>query len=142
LWFKHILVAIDFSESSREALQVASRLAADPGVRLVLFHVWQPMIGPELPTLLLDDRLVELERTLADWEREERDLGAKSVSSRFVVGTPWQEIVDALTKDPTFDLVVVGTHGHTGLAHVLLGSVAERIVRHAPTPVLVVRARR
>ena len=46
-----------------------------------------------------------------------------------------------LSSDPSYDLAVIGTHGRTGLKHVLLGSVAERVVRHAPCPVLVVRTR-
>jgi nucleotide-binding universal stress UspA family protein len=63
------------------------------------------------------------------------------VSTTILTGTPWHEVVELLRKDESFDLVMVGTHGHTGLKHVLLGSVAERIVRHAPCPVLVVRTR-
>jgi nucleotide-binding universal stress UspA family protein len=55
-------------------------------------------------------------------------------------GVPWQEVVDA-ARESDADLIIVATHGHTGLAHVLLGSVAERVVRHAPCPVLVVRER-
>ena len=59
----------------------------------------------------------------------------------FATGTPWNETVAIAKRDPSIDLIVMGTHGRTGLKHALLGSVAEKVVRHAPCPVLVARDR-
>jgi nucleotide-binding universal stress UspA family protein len=143
--FKKILVALDFSEPSRLALRSAAQLAADSGAELVLAHVWQPNVysfgGPEFPLSFAEDYTRQAKASLEDSRREAEQVGAHRVSTTILTGTPWHEVVELLRKDESFDLVMVGTHGHTGLKHVLLGSVAERIVRHAPCPVLVVRTR-
>jgi nucleotide-binding universal stress UspA family protein len=78
---------------------------------------------------------------LAKSKTEAQQLGVKEVATRLLTGVPWDEIVSAARSDSAVDLIVIGTHGRTGLAHVLLGSVAEKVVRHAPCPVLVVRGR-
>ena len=143
--FRKILCAVDFSPGSTEALHLASRLCA-PDTELVLIHVWKPYpytMGAE--SALTVDILADIQRTaereLATTKHEAKRLGVRRVEALFRVGTPWREIVRALVEDPRIDLAVVGTHGRTGLAHALLGSVAEKVVRHAPCPVLVARIR-
>lgn len=141
--FKKLLVAVDFSEPSHKAFQVASQLAADSGAQLVLVHVFQPAAytGPLLPIAIAEDALRDANTSLEGLKRQAESIGAHRVSTLVLTGTPWHEIVELVRKDEAIDLVVLGTHGHTGLKHVLIGSVAERVVRHAVSPVLVVRTR-
>jgi nucleotide-binding universal stress UspA family protein len=141
--FQKILCPIDFSDGSREAMRVASQLATGPGASVTLVHVWQmpgyplaPMAG-DIVQGLVDDA----ERELAVWKGLATGLGIAQVTTRFVTGAPWHEVVELARADVSIDLIVIGTHGRTGLAHALLGSVAEKVVRHAPCPVLVARAR-
>ncbi len=120
-------------------------MAADTGAPLVLmnvlvgsqFYAEGPLFPPfEDPAPAIIDGATT---ALAELRREAESTGAKLVSTHVRTGTPWHEIVEYLRADPTFDLVILGTHGRTGLKHILLGSVAERVVRHAPCAVLVVR---
>lgn len=143
--FHKILCPIDFSPGAREAMRVAAELARDSGAPLVLAHAWdrQPWLsnGPDYAVApsVLQDVIDSAEAELASWKISSRKLGAKEVATRFLTGVPWDQIVSAARDDRTIDLVVMGTHGRTGLSHVLLGSVAEKVVRHAPCAVLVVR---
>ena len=143
--FKKLLVPHDFSDPSREALQAAAQIAADSGAELVLVHVWQPTAhsygGPVFPVSFAEDFISQAKEGLESARGDAERAGATRVSTTVLTGAPWHEIVELLRKDASFDLVVLGTHGRTGLKHVLLGSVAEKIVRHAPCPVLVVRTR-
>jgi len=145
MWFHKILVGVDFTPPSHEALRTATAFAADGGAELVLVHVLQPLVTPmapvDFPGTLEHDEVNAAELALLKWQAEAEQVGAKRVSTKVVIGTPWHEIVELLRRDDRFDLAVVGTHGRTGLRHVLLGSVAERIVRHASCAVLVVRVR-
>jgi nucleotide-binding universal stress UspA family protein len=143
--FTKILCPIDFSACSREALRTATELARDGSASLILAHVWEPprwtsgevMIAPEVIQSTTDADQAELEA----WKTTAKQLGAREVGTRFLSGVAWDAIVALLKADPAIDLVVMGTHGRTGLQHVLLGSVAEKVVRHAPCAVLVVRDR-
>lgn len=144
--FKKILCPTDFSTGSQHALQVAVRLAASHGAELVLVHAWHMSLtalagaGETLfPADIIQQMIAEQERGLAAAHREAVKLGAPRVSSRFLTGVPWDQIVETLSADPAFDLAVMGTHGRTGLGRVLLGSVTEKVVRHAPCSVLAVR---
>jgi nucleotide-binding universal stress UspA family protein len=139
-----ILCPVDFSMGSQHALAAAVRLASERDAELVVFHSWYlpPTVfagelpfAPDLVQQLSDDA----QRGLADVVADAVKLGARRVSSKLGHGAPWQQIVDAAVADPAFDLIVIGSHGRTGLTHVLLGSVAEAVVRHAPCPVLTVR---
>lgn len=137
--FEHVVVGVDFSETSRAALRAAARLVGDG--RLTLVHVWHAthpytaFSGDELRAAVASD-----EATIADWRVEALSLGATNVSSLFLAGNPADELIELAHKDPSIDLIVVGTHGRTGLSHVLLGSVAEKIVRRAPCVVMTVPA--
>jgi nucleotide-binding universal stress UspA family protein len=144
--YKKILCAVDFSDSSREALRAAAELAQASHATLVLFHVWQPPrwttdYGIELPS----DALLEARRTeetkLASWRAEAQQRGVPDVTSKLARGVPWDEIVGAARDDHAVDLIVLGTHGHSRARRALIGSVAERVVRHAPCTVMVVGSR-
>lgn len=141
--FKKILCPTDFSAGSQHAMSIAVRLAWEADAELVLLHAWHvpaaayPAEEPLAPGLLqhLTD---DARRGLDAAAQEATALGAKRVTSRLLNGVPWSAIVETL-DEPEFDLAVMGTHGRTGVARFLLGSVAEKVVRHAPCSVLAVR---
>lgn len=139
---KLILVPIDFSPESNRALETAREYAGEFGGKIALIHVVEPVVLPDIAAaslLMENDRVMDAARKrLADVAQEFR-LG-KGLLDRVVVrfGRPFHEIADAASTLHA-DLIVLSTHGNTGLKHVLLGSVAERVVRHAPCPVLIVR---
>lgn len=148
--FKRILVPVDYSENSRASLEYAARLAQEAGAALCIVHVW------DRPTYVTDALLVghgPNQRPLGDLIREnaERDMKEFLETATVPEGVLWEErllsgdpasaLVKHLEAEP-YDLVVVGTHGRSGFAHLLLGSVAERLVRHSPVPVLTVPTRR
>jgi nucleotide-binding universal stress UspA family protein len=143
--FRKILCPVDLSEPSREALKTAARLAADANSELTLLHVWQSPVRLSEETILqsgvLEHEQNRAEAALAGWKAEADSLGAKSVAIKVLAGVPWKVIVDEVASHPGYDLVVLGTHGRTGIMRVLLGSVAERVARHADCPVLLVRSR-
>lgn len=119
---RHILVATDFSESAEEAFATAVDYARVLHARLHLLHVFAPTD-------------VEVTRLLADAaSKPESDVPVAVASA---AGDPAQEILKYATRHP-IDLIVMGTHGRTGVSRVLLGSVADRVIRGAACPVLVV----
>ena len=141
LQLQNIMVAVDFSDFSKTALGYAVALAQKVGAALTLVHVVEPYAYPEDLSAGMT-----IEEVDARWIKKQKDkLEAlrqtinSSIPSTIVVtmGPPWHQIV-AASKSWKADLLVVGTHGYTGLKHVLLGSTAERVVRHASCPVLVV----
>jgi len=143
--FKKIFVGVDFSAQAREALRVAANMAVAGHAELTLVHVCQfdhvfepSLAGP--PGTIYDDMLERIQQDLDDWKRRAEAMGVTRVRTAVIRGQAWKEIVEVLRGDRTYDLVVLGTHGRTGLSHALLGSVAEKIVRHAPCPALVVHA--
>jgi nucleotide-binding universal stress UspA family protein len=143
---RKVLCPIDFSASSREALATAAELARQRDAVLVLLHVIEPVrCGLDGDSLLapslLQDMTAIARAELEDWKLEAKRLGVKEVASRFLIGAPWDRIVATAREDDAIDLVVMGADGRTGLAQVLVGSVAEKTVRHAPCAVLVVRTR-
>jgi universal stress protein A len=143
--FRKALCSVDFSPGSTEALRLATTLCT-PDTQLVLIHVFQPYpytFGTEsgLTADIIANIEGDAERELANTKRQAESLGVRHVDTVFRTGSPWREIVRALEEDRGFDLAVIGTHGRTGISHMLLGSVAEKVVRHAPCPVLVARVR-
>ena len=140
--FQRIVCATDFSASSAAAVSQADQLATRLDATLHLLHVVKdPLQEPwaaEAYALNLGDLTQEWFQTA------ERDLGvlAEKCSSRTVtacrIGRPVQEILEYV-ESVKADLLVVGTHGHGFVAHLILGSVAERLVRQATCPVLTVR---
>jgi nucleotide-binding universal stress UspA family protein len=142
--FQKILCPTDFSPGAEQALRVAVRIATEQGAELVIAHATylpSSVFAGELPFPpdAIQRLLEEEQRELEGATRSAIELGAQRVSSQFLSGQPWAQIVEALDTDPAFDLVVMGTQGRSGLSRVLLGSVAEKVVRHARCPVLAVR---
>ncbi len=138
-----ILVPIDFSDCSKKALQYAIPLAKQFGAAITLLHVVHVNYasGPEFGTI--DFPLLEIDlRKSAETQLAalvEKEIGGQVPHQTEVcVGVEATEIVGA-AKELESDLIVISTHGRTGLRHVFLGSVAENVVRLAPCPVLVVR---
>ena len=148
-----ILVPVDFSDCSDAALEYALFLAAELGASIDLLHAWHPPhdSSPFLGQLAIADPRDGRHKTLAEFvEEQARDALARVVGhlqgrgvevreSLLVGGTPKRAIVEAATRGE-YHLVIMGTHGRTGLAHVLMGSVAEWVLRHSAVPVLTVRA--
>jgi len=139
-----ILVPMDFSEHSRKALRYARPFAEQFGAQLTLLHVIEPVVlptdfgyVPSTPVDLDEQRMQDARKQLSGIAGE---LGA-TVPVNFIVrlGRSWKEIVET-ARNNHMDLLIIATHGYTGLKYALLGSVAEKIIRHAPCPVLVVRA--
>ena len=140
---EHFLVPLDFSDYSDYALDYATVLAQKLQARLTLVHVLQPLVvggadmGLGIPYTYAQQ--VEDETRQSMQQCLERVTAAGVQSEGMVVhGVPWHEIVN-MAKSRAHDLIIMGTHGRTGLQHVLLGSVAEKVVRLASCPVLVVR---
>jgi nucleotide-binding universal stress UspA family protein len=136
---KRILVATDFSMGSDEALEHAVDLAKQTGASLDIFYVLE-LSGQEFPLGLSANvpggLLPNVDRELA--QRAERVTAAGlACRTNMAEGSAATEIVQR-ARDVDADLIVVGTHGRRGLAHAFLGSVAERVVQHAPCPVLTV----
>jgi universal stress protein A len=140
---QHFLVPIDLSEYADQALAYAIRLASTLEAHMTLLHVMQPLpmagvdMGVTLPATYLQEVEAEVQRSM---EAALARVTAAGLIGECVVlyGVPFQEIVDT-AKARQVDLIILGTHGRTGLLHVLLGSVAEKVVRLAPCSVLVVR---
>ena len=140
---KKILVPVDFSECAKKALRYAIPFAEQHDAEIVLLYVApsSTYVGGEYGmidvTAIDADLRVSGEKRLKNFAAEE--IPAK-LDSQTVVrsGSPTTEIVELAEKLPA-DVIVISTHGYSGLKHVLLGSVAEHVVRHAPCPVLVVR---
>lgn len=145
---RRILVATDFSPGSVRALEWAAFLARPQRATIEVLHCW------EMPRYMAPDTLVfvppesphavakaietgarkEMERFLAESARLEIPLG-----SRLERGDP-AEVICRVAEKGGFDLVVMGTHGRSGFSHLLMGSVAEKVVRRAPCPVVTVRS--
>ncbi len=143
--FKKILCPVDFSEDSQQAMQVTAELARGSQATLVLLYVWQAKqwmtdYGMQWPNEVLLEAQATEEGKLATYRVDAQRLGAAEVATRLARGEPWDQIVSAAREDAAVDLIVMGTHGRTGLRRALIGSVAERVVRHAPCTVMVVRA--
>ena len=140
---KKILVPIDFSNVSKGALPWATHLAAHFGAELILLHIVEKfpidyVLGPGLKNETFVPFMKQAE---ADLERMVADLSkSPGVKASAVVrdGTP-HEVICQTAMTLGADLIVLTTHGYTGLKHVWLGSTAERVVRHSPCPVLTVR---
>lgn len=144
--FRKVLCPIDFSPGSQHAMRVAARIAVAHRAELALANVWYLPVASyagetAVPSDATEIMVQDSEHGLAQARVEAETLGAPRVSARLLTGVPWQELVDAARGDDAFDLVVMGTHGRSGLARIVLGSVTEQVVRHAPCPVLTVRDR-
>ncbi len=140
---QRILVPLDFSDQAPMVLDWAAHLAKEHGSRVVLLHAYhlpvefQQLEGAYLPPDFWSNVKVEAEQSLSRYaeELERRGIQVESVVRE---GYPATVIVDEAASQPV-DLIVIGTHGLSGLKHLLLGSIAERVVQRAPCPVLTVK---
>ncbi|GAB6282238.1 MAG: universal stress protein [Ignavibacterium sp.] len=141
---KKILIPIDFSDYSKAALKYAVSFSKIFDAELILIYVVEPVIYPPdfsmgqvaLPTVDLD---------LNTRAKEELDKLVKTeinskLKARTIVrtGKPFVEIIECV-KEEDIDLIIISTHGHSGVEHILFGSTAEKVVRKAPCPVLTLR---
>jgi nucleotide-binding universal stress UspA family protein len=141
-----ILVPTDFSQPADAALAYAKTLAEKFGSRLRLLHVvampYAYPLGAEASAFAMEELMTDVEtssRKTLEKLGASIGLPAGRISVRTVVGTPVSEILDVIASERV-DLVVMGTHGRGMVEHLLLGSVAERIVRRSPVPVLTVHS--
>ena len=140
--FKRIVCATDFSDTAETAWEMAGELARIHTSELVLIHVFTELpISPEVAVATVQ-QVWEEQRVWTEQQLAERVEAAirRGLAARYLLrtGTPAEEIEEAATEEGA-DLVVVGTHGRTGLERLIIGSVAESVVRTAPCPVLTVK---
>ena len=142
---RRILCPIDLSETSKPAFEYAVALAAQLGAELELLHVYQlpayalPEGGLEILAGLEMELENRLQQQLDEFVKHSTEPSVK-ITTVLGTGVPYVEIIRA-AKQRKADLIVIGTHGRTGLAHLLIGSVAERVVRTSEVPVLSIRTR-
>ena len=141
---KKILVPIDFSDYSKNALKYAVNIVETFKAEMILVYVVEPVIYPPdfsmgqiaIPSVNTewDERAKEELKKLAENEIP------KTIKVQTIVktGKPFVEIIDTATEQD-IDLIVIATHGHSGVEHILFGSTAEKVVRKAPCPVLTLR---
>ena len=140
---QHFLVPLDFSEYANQALDYAIHLASKLDARLTLLHVIQSLplggvdMGVTVPYTYIQDLEAEITASMNDCLERVTAAGLEGKIA-VVHGVPFHEIIET-AKTQQADLIVMGTHGRTGFQHILLGSVAEKVVRLAPCPVLVAR---
>lgn len=145
---RRILVPTDFSECSHRALEYAELLAERFGSTIDLIYVWEvpPYIPPESMVgvpghdtqTLLQVAHQNAEQEMQRFTRELKERGVKIGRALLDSGDPGRTIVE-VADDEGYDLIIAGTHGRTGFSHLIMGSVAEKIVRHSRCPVLTVR---
>jgi nucleotide-binding universal stress UspA family protein len=137
-----ILVPVDFTDYSNRAVDYAGMLAAEFGARVRVLHVIEKFTYSVTDTIQVVDHYSALQaiaQPLIEGLRKRLDERGVAAEAEIRTGTPYAEILDEAKRFKP-DLIVMGTHGRTGLAHALLGSVAERVVRLATCPVLTVRS--
>jgi len=138
---RRVLVPIDFSDASYEAIRHATEIAQTYGAEINLLHVIEEVVYPSayglgdayFPT---QNVIKKVEETLADMARDE--IGYEHIMISAIVGYAPLSIIDYTQKNE-IDLIVIATHGRSGFDRMLLGSVAERVIRRAPVPVFIVK---
>lgn len=137
-----ILVPIDFSDNGVDAVWQARVLLQSADGELVLLHVIEPPYYPALDVVgAFDSKLVVWAQQRLE-EIRDAEIGDRARVTLLVrEGTPYVEIVRA-AEEENVDMILLSTHGRTGVKHALLGSTAERVVRSAPCPVLTIRSRK
>jgi nucleotide-binding universal stress UspA family protein len=140
--YRHVLAPIDLSDSPDRALEVAIDMALAFKARLTLLHVWNvPALGYAEGLSWPIDDLKGAARTALEEVRARVAARVPDVEAVLDRGLEWERILDAVEKR-NVDLVVMGTHGRRGLPRLVLGSVAEKVVRMCPVPVMTVAGAR
>jgi universal stress protein A len=136
---KRVLVPVDFSKHSRKALGYALGLAAQFGAEVTLVHIVEQTAYPGdwIYPLTASDFSENRPKLLEELKALTKNSGV-TASHIVRLGRAWKDIVE-IARERKSDLIIIGTHGYTGLRHTLMGSVAEKVVRHSPCPVLAVR---
>jgi universal stress protein A len=143
LQFKKILAPVDFSPASKNGFKCALRFAREFGAELVVFHVIEPAPAANFMAIpgavpFCETDFSRAEKNLRSLVASEKNGSAERPCWKVRVGVPAHEVVE-MAKEVDADLIVIATHGYTGWKHFCIGSTAERVVRAAPCPVLVVR---
>lgn len=141
---KKVLVPIDFSDYSKSALKYAVNFAKSFSAEIILIYVVEPVIYP--PDFSMGQ--IAIPSMNSEWdERAKEELqklakseipGESPVKTIIKTGKPFVEIIET-AKEENIDLIIIATHGHSGVEHILFGSTAEKVVRKAPCPVLTLR---
>lgn len=143
--YRHIVAPTDFSEPSQQALDAAVDLAATFGAKLTIVHTfeipWYAYAGQASIPVDCISSLEETARMMLSGTLEHVRRRIPDATAELRTGVPWEQTVAAV-EEIGADLVVMGTHGRSGIAHALIGSVAEKVARHSPVPVLTIRPRR
>ncbi len=141
---KKVLVPIDFSDYSKSALKYAVNFAKSFNAEIILVYVVEPIIYP--PDFSMGQ--IAMPSINAEWDNRAKEELQKLAKSEFTsagnvktvikTGKPFVEIIET-AKEENVDLIIIATHGHSGVEHILFGSTAEKVVRKAPCPVLTLR---
>ncbi|MBI5476202.1 MAG: universal stress protein [Ignavibacteriales bacterium] len=141
---KKILVPIDFSDYSKNALKYAVQFAKQFDAKIYLIYVVEPMIYPadfSMGQVAIPSTDIDLHsRAEEELRKLSKDFinGSLQVEILIKTGKPFVEIIETASAND-IDLIIIATHGHTGVEHLLFGSTAEKVVRKAPCPVLTLR---
>jgi len=141
---KKVLVPIDFSDYSKSALKYAVNFAKSFNADIILIYVVEPIIYP--PDFSMGQ--IAMPSINTEWDDRAKDELLKLAKSEIAdianvktvikTGKPFVEIIET-AKEENIDLIIIATHGHSGVEHILFGSTAEKVVRKAPCPVLTLR---
>jgi nucleotide-binding universal stress UspA family protein len=141
---KKVLVPIDFSDYSKSALKYAVNFAKTFNAEIILVYVVEPVIYP--PDFSMGQ--IAMPSINAEWDDRAKDelqklaksdiTGTENVKTVIKTGKPFIEIIET-AKEEDVDIIIIATHGHSGVEHILFGSTAEKVVRKAPCPVLTLR---
>lgn len=141
---KKILVPIDFSDYSKNALKYATQFAKQFNAKIYLIYVVEPMIYPadfSMGQVAIPSTDIDLHsRAEEELTKLSKDIVSGNLQVEILIktGKPFVEIIETASAND-IDLIIIATHGHTGVEHLLFGSTAEKVVRKAPCPVLTLR---
>ena len=140
--FQQLLLPTDFSEGSAQAAAYALKIAGPFDMKIHVLHILEPIVIPPypgewLPESFLAEREKHAQQEMEEWASVSQ-LPESKIVSAIQHGNPFMEIM-RYAREQQIDLIVMGTHGRTGLPHAIIGSVAERVVRSSHCPVLTVR---
>lgn len=144
---ERILVPVDFSEYSKMALDYSIEFSKKFNSELILIYVIEPIVYPsdfglgQIPINQVDFEIQSKAESELKKLIEEKVPSELKASYVVKTGKPFLEIISA-AKEYDCDLIIIATHGHTGIEHILFGSTAEKVVRKSPVPVLTVRERK